>query len=68
MLGKQRRCFKGSPELNPPLVGLINIPFVFLLCQKAALKENKSQSHHGVASAFLLPPNPSQGMSNSDEG
>lgn len=64
MLGKQRRCFKRSPEPNPPPVGLINIPFVFLLRQKAAaLEENKSQSHHGAASASLVPPYPFQGTS-----
>lgn len=65
--GKQQRCFKRSPEPNPPLVGLINISFVFFLCQKAAIKENKSQSHHGAASASLVPPYPFQGMSNSSE-
>lgn len=46
---KRWRCFKRSPEPNQPIVGLINIPFVFLLCQKAAIKESERQTQAGLS-------------------
>lgn len=55
---KRWRCFKCSPEPNQPIVGLINIPFVFLLCQKAAIKESERQTQAGLSLPAASGPQP----------